>query len=464
MSGGAVPAAEWSGRRLHFVGLGGAGMSGLALIAHELGATVSGSDRADSPYLAPVRRLGIDARIGHDAANVPDGDDVELVVSTAIGDDNPERAAGRARGLREIHRGALLGELSRLRRTIAIAGTHGKTTTASMATHALMRLGWEPSYAIGGALRSTGANAGWGAGAWLVVEADESDRSFLLLAPEVAVVTNVELDHHTTYASHVELEHAFGEFVRNGLRVVVADTREAEAFLDRVQVVEAAFFGASDVVLDAGGARFGWAGQEVVLAVAGAHNVANAAAALTACVIAGADPAELAPALADFQGAGRRFERLGETAAGVLVVDDYAHHPTEVRAAILAARTLGRRRVVAAFQPHLYSRTQLLAREFGAALALADAVCVLDVYPSREHGEDFPGVSGLLVAEAAADAARGRPVAWAADFDAAERLLHATLRAGDVCLVLGAGDVDALGRRLVGAGRDELAVAEPPQG
>jgi UDP-N-acetylmuramate--alanine ligase len=464
MSAGALPAAEWSGRRLHFVGLGGAGMSGLALIAHELGATVSGSDRADSPYLAPVRRLGIDARIGHDAANVPDGDDVELVVSTAIGEDNPERAAGRARGLREIHRGALLGELSRLRRTIAIAGTHGKTTTASMAAHALMRLGWEPSYVIGGALRATGANAGWGAGAWLVVEADESDRSFLLLASEVAVVTNVELDHHTTYASHVELEHAFGEFLRNGLRVVVADTREAEAFLDRVQVVEAAFFGASDVVLDAGGARFRWAGQEVVLAVPGAHNVANAAAALTACVIAGADPAELAPALADFQGAGRRFERLGETAAGVLVVDDYAHHPTEVRAAILAARTLGRRRVVAAFQPHLYSRTQLLAREFGAALALADAVCVLDVYPSRERGEDFPGVSGLLVAEAAADAARGRPVAWAADFDAAERLLHATLRAGDVCLVLGAGDVDALGRRLVGAGRDELAVAEPPQG
>ncbi|MDX6721202.1 MAG: UDP-N-acetylmuramate--alanine ligase [Solirubrobacteraceae bacterium] len=463
MSAGAMPVTEWSGRRLHFVGLGGAGMSGLALIAHELGADVTGSDRADSPYLVPLRGVGIDARIGHDAANVPAGDDVELVVSTAIGEDNPERAAGRARGLPEIHRGALLGELSHLRRTIAIAGTHGKTTTASMTTHALMRLGWEPSYVIGGALRSTGANAGWGAGAWLVVEADESDRSFLRLAPEVAVVTNVELDHHTTYASHVELEHAFGEFLRNGLRVVVADTREAEAFLDREQIVEAAFFGASDVVLDAGGARFGWAGQEVVLSVPGAHNVANAAAALTACVIAGAEPAELAPALADFHGAGRRFERLGEI-AGVLVVDDYAHHPTEVRAAILTARTLGRRRVVAAFQPHLYSRTQLLAREFGAALALADAICVLDVYPSRERGEDFPGVSGLLVAEAAADAARGRPVAWAADFDAAERLLRATLRTGDVCLVLGAGDVDALGRRLLDGDRGALAVAARPLG
>ncbi len=439
----------WSGRRLHFVGLGGAGMSGLALIARALGAEVSGSDRADSPYLVRVREAGIAARIGHDAANVPAGDDVELVVSTAIGADNPERAAGRERELREIHRGELLGELSRQRRTIAIAGTHGKTTTASMATHALMRIGWEPSYVIGGALRTTGANAGWGAGDWLVVEADESDRSFLHLSPEVAVVTNVELDHHATYPSHADLELAFAAFLHNALRVIVADGAEAEAFLDRAEIVDAAFFCASEIALHAGGASFGWAGQRVELCVPGAHNVANAAAALTACVIAGADPAELAGTLADFEGAGRRFERLGETASGALVIDDYAHHPTEVRAAILAARTLARRRVVAAFQPHLYSRTQLLARDFGAALALADAVCVLDVYPSRERACDFPGVSGLLIAEAAADAADGKAVGWAPDFDAAERMLRATLRAGDLCLVLGAGDVDALGRRLV---------------
>ncbi|HWC26254.1 MAG TPA: cyanophycin synthetase, partial [Solirubrobacteraceae bacterium] len=179
------------------------------------------------------------------------------------------------------------------------------------------------------------------------------------------------------------------------------------------------------------------------------HNVANAAAALTACVVAGAPRTQLARTLADFRGAGRRFERLGETPSGALVVDDYAHHPTELRAAIAAARTLGRRRVVAVFQPHLYSRTALLARGFGAALAQADAALVLDVYPSRERAEDFPGVTGLLVAEAAADAARGRPVAWARDFDAAEALLRATLRPGDLCLVLGAGDVDELARRLV---------------
>jgi UDP-N-acetylmuramate--alanine ligase len=424
-------------------------MSGLALLAQSLGATVTGSDRAASPYLERVLDAGIDARVGHGAANVPDGDDVELVVSTAIGADNPERAAARVRGLREVHRGELLGELSRLRRTLSVGGTHGKTTTASMAAHALLRLGWEPSYVIGGELRTTGTNAAHGAGEWLVVEADESDRSFLHLRSEIAVVTNIELDHHTTYGSHVELERTFAQFLCHGLRRVVADTPEAEAFLDRVGIVEAAFFGAEEIELHAGGSRFVWAGQQVQLPVPGVHNVANAAAALTACVIAGARPKELAGTLADFAGAGRRFERLGRTAAGALVVDDYAHHPTELRATIQAARTLGHRRIVAAFQPHLFSRTALLAREFGAALALADAVVALDVYPSRERAEDFPGVTGLRVAEAAADAGRGRFVAWAPGFDAAERMLRAALRPGDLCLVLGAGNIDELGRRLL---------------
>jgi UDP-N-acetylmuramate--alanine ligase len=445
---------EWKGRRLHFVGIGGAGMSGLALIAAEMGATVTGSDRSSSSYFERVADAGIAAVVGHDAANVPAGDDVQIVVSTAIGPENPERAAGRERGLAEIHRGALLGELSRLRRTIAIAGTHGKTTTASMAAHALLSLGWEPTFVIGGDLRppgegGPGTNAAYGEGEWLVVEADESDRSFLELSPEIGVVTNIELDHHTTYGSHVELEQAFGAFLCNALRRIVADVPEAEPFLDRVGIVEAGFFGASEVELSAAGSRFVWAGQVVSLAVPGAHNVANAAAALTACTIAGAPRSQLAGTLADFRGAGRRFERLGRTQAGALVVDDYAHHPTELRATIAAARTLGHRRVVAVFQPHLFSRTQLLAREFGAALAQADTAVVLDVYPSREHGEDFPGVTGLLIAEHAADAARGRRVSWARDFDAAEELLGATLRHGDLCLVMGAGDVDGLGRRLV---------------
>ena len=328
---------------------------------------------------------------------MPDGDDVELVVSTAIGAENPERAAGRERGLAEIHRGALLGELSRLRRTISIAGTHGKTTTASMAAHALLALGWDPTYVIGGELRRPGESASAGRtppsarGEWLVVEADESDRSFLELTSEIAVVTNIELDHHTTYPSLHDLEQAFGDFLRNGLRCVVADTEEAEAFLDRVGIVESAFFGASEIALGEDGSRFVWAGQPVALSVPGVHNVANAAAALTACVIAGAKPREVAGTLADFAGAGRRFERLGHHASGALVVDDYAHHPTELRATIAAARTLGHPRVVAVFQPHLFSRTQMLCREFGAALAQADVAVVLDIYPSRERAEDFPG-------------------------------------------------------------------------
>jgi UDP-N-acetylmuramate--alanine ligase len=200
--------------------------------------------------------------------------------------------------------------------------------------------------------------------------------------------------------------------------------------------------------LDRAGSIFEWRGVEVRLVVPGAHNARNAAAALEASLIAGLEPAQAAAALDDFHGAGRRFESLGETSGGVRVVDDYAHHPTEVAATIDAARTQRPRRVVAVFQPHLYSRTQRLAREFGIALARADVVAVLDVYPARERSEDFPGVSGLLVAEAAADAANGRPVLWLPTFDQAERALHAVLRDGDLCLVLGAGDVDALGRRL----------------
>jgi len=328
-----------------------------------------------------------------------------------------------------------------------------------MAAHALVALGWDPTYVIGGELRrpgdstppARGTNAMAGSGEWLVVEADESDRSFLELSPEIAVVTNIELDHHTTYASHADLELAFARFLRNGLRRVVADTPDAEGFLDRVGIEESAFFGASEIELHADGSRFVWAGQPVALSVPGAHNVANAAAALTACVIAGARPREVAATLADFAGAGRRFERLGAAASGALVVDDYAHHPTELRATIAAARTIAgpAGRIVAVFQPHLFSRTQLLAREFGAALAQADAAAVLDVYPSRERAEDFPGVTGRLVAEAAADAAGGKPVAWTPGFGDAERVLGLWLRARDVCLVMGAEDVDELGRRLV---------------
>lgn len=419
-------------------------MSGLAIVARALGATVTGSDRAESSYLVRVRDAGIDPVIGHDAANVPEGDDVELVVSTAIAADNPERDAARRRGLTELHRGQLLGQVSAEKRTIAVAGAHGKTTTTSMVAHALLAAGMEPSYLIGGALRTTGTNAAWGAGEWLVVEADESDRSFLNLHPEVAIVTNVELDHHTTYASMVDLERTFARFLgQAGTGVLPAALRPLRGDGPMVE------FSAEPHAAPDGGVAFDWHGTEVTLAVPGEHNARNAAAALEACRLAGADEQAAIAALGTFQGAGRRFERLGSSEQGALIVDDYAHHPTEVAATIAAARTLAPRRVVAVFQPHLYSRTQVLGREFGAALATADVVVLVDVYPARERAEDFPGVTGRVIAQAAADAGSGREVLWLPGFDDAEAALRDLLRAGDVCLVMGAGDVDALGRRLV---------------
>jgi UDP-N-acetylmuramate--alanine ligase len=433
----------WTGRRLHFVGMGGAGMSGLALVAHALGATVSGSDRsADSPYAGPLRELGIVPAVGHDAANVPE--DAELVVSSAIAPENPERTAARERGLRELHRADLLGEITALRPTIAVSGTHGKTTTSSMVVHALRGCGLDPAYLVGGEVRSTGANAGWGTGEWLVVEADESDRSLLKLHPRVAVLTNAELDHHATYSSQRDVDDTFRAFLALADEVVLGDEPGLERLADDAIVARP-----QDIELGEGGSTFTVDGVPVRLPVPGAHNARNAAAAIVACRLAGADPAAAAAALADFGGAGRRFERLGATAAGASVVDDYAHHPTEVRATLEAARTLGPRRVVAVFQPHLFSRTRHQAREFGAALALADLVVVLDIYPARERPEDFPGVTGHLVAAAAADAARGRQVAWLPGFDDAERYLRGELREGDLLLTLGAGNVNELGRRLL---------------
>jgi UDP-N-acetylmuramate--alanine ligase len=416
-------------------------MSGLALVARALGASVTGSDRAESSYSERLRAAGIEPAIGHVAGGAPDG--AEVVVSTAIAEDNPELAAARAAGLRVLHRGDLLGEVSRLKPTVAIAGTHGKTTTTSMAAHVLVETGRDPSYLIGGELQTTGTNAAWGGGEWLVVEADESDRSFLKLAPALAVVTNVELDHHSTYRSTLEIEEAFAEFVAGADRA--AAWVEVDLSVDETFGIEAGSLAARRVE----GSRFFVDGVEVTLRVPGRHNVLNALAALVACRAAGVPAAEAAPALASFSGARRRFERRGRTASGAEVYDDYAHHPTEVRATLEAARTLAPVRVVAAFQPHLYSRTAMLAREFGAALALADVVCVLDIYPARERAEDHPGVSGWLVAAAAAGAAHGRPVYWTPGMDDAERLLRRILREGDLLLTLGAGDVDGLAARLV---------------
>ncbi len=445
-------------------------MSGLALVARALGAEVSGSDQTDSSYCARLRELGIDALLGHSERNLPPR--AEVVVSTAIPEDNPELAAARSRGAAVVHRGDLLGEVSRLKRCLAVAGTHGKTTTASMTAHAILSCGGDPAYLIGGELRSTGANAAWGGGEWLVVEVDESDRSLLKVQPEVAVITSAELDHHATYRTVGELEQVFAQFIAPAatrvlwerVRLPKLGTRDGagqRAAEGTTYGIGAGDLAAEDLELLPLGSRFVVEGVDVELRVPGRHNVLNALAALGACRAAGVGIGDAAASLSHFSGAGRRFEWRGRATSGAMVFDDYAHHPTEVRATLDAARTLRPERLVACFQPHLYSRTCHLARDFGRALALADLVVVLEVYPARERAKDFPGVSGWRVATATADAADGRPVFWAPDMDDAERLLRDVLRAGDVLLTLGAGDVDRLAARLASP---SSAAVDPPHG
>jgi len=437
---------SWAGRRLHFVGVGGAGMSGYARVAHALGAEVSGSDSASTPFLERLAADGVlEASVGHSAENVPAGEGVELIYSSAVPADNVERVAARERGVRERPRAELLSELTSLRRTIAVAGTHGKTTTASMLVAALREAGLEPGWLVGGSVGGEEANAKWGSGEWLVVEADESDRSLLSLKVEIAVLTNVELDHHASFRSLTELRETFRRFLADAPSAVIWNRPE----LLELRAGAVVAYDVDEPTLNAGGSSYSWRGQEVSVAVPGVHNAVNAAGALEAARLAGAEVALAVKGLAGFHGVGRRFQLLGRSPRGALVYDDYAHHPTEVAATLEAARTLRPRRLLAVFQPHLYSRTALLAREFGLALAHADVILLLDVYPARERAEEHPGVSGLQIAEAAADAAQGRPVYWLPTFADAEPVLEGLLEDGDVCLMMGAGDVEELGERLV---------------
>jgi UDP-N-acetylmuramate--alanine ligase len=438
-----APMSDWAERRLHFIGIGGAGMSGLALVCARLGATVTGSDRSDSSYMERLRAAGLEPRVGHDAANLPEG--AEVVVSTAIGEDNPELALARERGIEPIHRGALLAELCAEKRLIAIAGTHGKTTTTAMTVWALRAIGADPAFFVGGEVPGLGpdgapSNAGWGQGEWVVAEADESDASFLRLRPEVAVVTNVEMDHHTRWGSLAELHEAFRSFIGPARALVVPADEEMDWLGERSE----------EVRFDAGSPG----PPDLRPAVPGRHNLRNARAALGAIELAGLDVAAAADALASFAGVHRRLQLKGSRGA-VHIYDDYAHHPTEVRAALSALRELQPSRLIAVFQPHLYSRTKALATEFGAALTLADEVVVLDVYPAREEpvGE-LAGVSGLQVAQAAAERAGGKPVWWLPDATTAQRALADLLdRNGEagVLVTIGAGDVFKLGEALVTA-------------
>jgi UDP-N-acetylmuramate--alanine ligase len=459
---------EMQGRRLHFIAIGGAGMSGLALVCSRLGAEVTGSDRAESSYMERLRAAGLEPHLGHDPDQVPE--DAEVVVSTAIPEDNPELVRARERGQRVIHRGELLAELCSRKRLLAIAGTHGKTTTTAMCVWALRETGQDPSFFLGGELagaRKGGelVNADWGEGEWVIAEADESDASFLKLRPEVAVITNLELDHHSRWGSLAELAGAFAAFsfpasglvtgadvrlpgqeVRQVVRFALAPEPEAPP-------VNADLLASEIRPEPGGGTRFRARGEgidvEVALRIPGRHNVANALATLGGLSLAGASVEACAAALATFPGVARRLEVKGER-DGARIYDDYAHHPTEIAATLEAARELEPGRLIAVFQPHLYSRTKALATELGAALAEADEIAVLDVYPAREEPVgQLEGVSGLMVADAAADRAPGKRVWWLPTAEEAAQALGPRVGKGDLVITIGAGDIYKLAEALV---------------
>ena len=437
----------WKGRRLHFVGAGGCGMSGLALIAAQLGAGVTASDRSESLFTDALEQAGIGVAIGHRSENVPS--DAEIVVSAAIPLDNIERSAGRRRGQREMQRSSLLAELSRLRRCVAVAGTHGKTTTTAMLVHMLECCGMDPAFVVGGLLRSAGGHARWGTGP-LVIEADESDRSLLKYDVDVAVLLNAELDHHAHYENEQQVHEVFAAFLEPA----------AHAVLPPEPALLALRSGPVTIVppvarrrIESGRQLFAVGDVDVELPLPGAHNAANAAAAIATAEVVGASRHRAAEALATFPGIARRFEFAGRSNAGASVFDDYGHHPTEVRATVDGVRELASDRLIVVFQPHLFSRTQHFATAFADALRPADVVVVCDVYPARERAEDWPGVSGRLISDALAG---DTDVRWAATLDEASRLLDAELAAPDVCLVIGAGDVGTLARRLVEA--DEATI------
>ena len=463
-------------RRVHFVGIGGSGMSGIAELLANLGLEVSGSDSTRSEVTARLEACGVTVFEGHAAANIGSADVV--VVSSAVKPTNPEVVEAVRRGVPVIPRAEMLAELMRLRFAIAVAGSHGKTTTTSMIALALERAGFDPTAVIGGRLSAFGSNARLGESEYMVAEADESDRSFLMLWPSIAVITNIDREHMESYGSFAELQQAFADFGNKvpfyGTVIACADDPHVAAMLPRLtrRVVtyglenaglkarryehsEAQIAG-RDVQLGAFGGRCvvyrqGPGGSErlgeLELVVPGRHNLQNALAAIAACDRIGIDFARAAAALRGFQGAERRFERRGEE-GGVLVIDDYGHHPTEIAAVLAAARATLSRRLVVAFQPHRHSRTAQLLEEFGPALKEADAIVLTDIYAAGE--EPIPGVTVQALAEAIERGA-GRRVHLAPALDEVVPELLAIVTPGDAVITLGAGSIGTVPERLLDA-------------
>ena len=452
-----APAADVDLGRVHLVGIGGAGMSGIARVLLARGAVVSGSDAKESRSVVELRALGAQVHLGHSASHVAGADTV--VVSSAIRETNPELAAARAAGLRVLPRAEALAALMQGRRGVAVAGTHGKTTTTSMLTVAAFHCGVDPSFAIGGDLNEAASNAHHGTGELFIVEADESDGSFLAYGPELAVVTNVEADHLDHYGDEAAVHAAFVDFARTvgeGGLVTCADDRGARRLADaarREGVVVRTYGEAADADLRVtglavSGSTSTWTpvlrGRRlppVRLAVPGRHLALNSAAALLAGTALGLPEGLLVEGLGGYTGVRRRMELKG-TAAGVRVYDDYAHHPTELTAQLTAAREVaGGGRLVVAFQPHRYSRTLAFADGFGTALGLADEVVVMEVYAAGE--DPLPGASGATVA--AAVPLPAERVLFEPSWSAVPGALAARARPGDLVLTLGAGDVTLVG-------------------
>jgi len=454
-------------RRVHFIGIGGIGMSGIAELLVNLGYRVSGSDARRTDLTDRLAQLGITVHVGHAASHVGNADVV--VYSSAIRPDNPEMIDARQRHIPVIPRAEMLAELMRLRSGIAVAGAHGKTSTTSMVALVLEQAGLDPTAVIGGKLSAFGSNARLGRGEWMVVEADESDRSFLRLSPTLAVITNLDREHMDAYGSYADLESAFVEFAGKvpfyGAVIACADDAPLRAILPRltrrtvtygIDHPEAQLV-ATDVVLEGFGSRCRLvlhdahrAGEGQVLGdlrlqVPGRHSVLNALAAVAVALELDVPFARMAEALAGFRGADRRFQRVGEV-NGVVVVDDYGHHPTEIAAVLAAARAAQPTRIVLAFQPHRFTRTRDLMPEFARTLATADAVVLTDIYPASEA--PIPGVTIEALA-AAIRAEHGTPVQVVPDLSALPSAVARLSRPGDLVITLGAGSIGGTAARVV---------------
>lgn len=453
-------------QRVHMVGIGGAGMSGIARILLDRGGLVSGSDAKDSRGLIALRARGAQVRVGHDPSALdmlPGGPTAVVTTHAAIPKTNPELVEARNRGIPVILRPAVLAKLMAGYTTLMVTGTHGKTTTTSMIIVALQHSGFDPSFAVGGDLGQAGTNAHHGSGSCFVAEADESDGSLLEYSPDIVVVTNIEADHLDFYGSVEAYTAVFDQFVERirpgGALVVCADDAGAAALGERAAAlgVRVLRYGSAQD-LDATLVEWtqqgtgavaeirlqGESGPRVVrLSVPGRHMALNALGALLAAIEAGAPVDSVLEGLAGFDGVRRRFELVG-TANGVRVFDDYGHHPTEVRVTLAALRAAveGQGRAIAVFQPHLYSRTETFAAEFGEALSAADEVFVLDVYAARE--QPLAGISGATVADAVT-----APVTYVPDFSAVAARVAASVAPGDVVVTMGAGDVTLLGREIL---------------